>query len=122
MLTPIASGAETLAHSLPSSQKPESDPGLREACQEFEAVFLGLMLRQMWATVPRNGVLTLGTAGEVFESLWMEELARCGARTSPLGLARLVAESLTPEQVRPARPQPAHHRPSLKLQAGPAEN
>lgn len=68
---------------------------LQRACQEFEGLFLGLLMREMQATVPQSGFLALGTAGETFQSLWGQEVGRAAARSSPLGIADLLMKSLS---------------------------
>ncbi|GEM_PF-6836172 len=66
---------------------------LRRAGEEFEALFLGLLFRQMRASVPRGGLLPTGTTGELFEELWGQEVARAAARRGPLGLAEALREA-----------------------------
>jgi flagellar protein FlgJ len=85
------------------SSQVRCQPGadLRRACEEFEGMFLGLLLQQMRATLPRGGLLSGGTAGDIFQSLWTQEVARAGARSSRLGIADLLMQQLTP----PARPR-----------------
>ena len=71
------------------------DDSLRAACREFEGVFLGVLLQQMEATVPRSGLLPLGSSGEMFRSLWVQEVGRLASASSPLGLADLLVRSLS---------------------------
>jgi flagellar protein FlgJ len=63
---------------------------LRRACQEFEGVFLGLLLQEMRRTLPRGGLLSGGTAGEIFQSLWAQEVARAGAGRSSVGISDML--------------------------------
>lgn len=65
-------------------------------------MFLGLLMRQMQATVPRFGALSLGTAGDTYESLWAQEVGRAAARSGPLGIARQLIEWLSPAITLPA--------------------
>jgi len=58
-------------------------------------MFLGLLLRQMQATLPTSGgVLSLGVAGDIFESLWAQEIGRVAGQSSPLGLTDLLVRWL----------------------------
>lgn len=70
---------------------PEDD--LRSACRDFESLFLALLLEQMQATVSKDGLLSSGVAGDIFNSFWAQEVARAGAHTSPLGIADLLMAS-----------------------------
>lgn len=68
---------------------------LREACEDFEAIFLTMLFREMKAAGPREGLLSGGIGGEIFNGLWGEELARAGARSSPLGMADMLFGKLS---------------------------
>ncbi|MGD0113972.1 MAG: rod-binding protein [Armatimonadota bacterium] len=70
------------------------DERLRSACQDFEALFLGMLFREMQSTVPKSGVLPLGTGGEIYQSLWAQEVGRAAARSSPLGIATMLLDAL----------------------------
>lgn|GEM_PF-1995566 len=73
---------------------PEYAQDLRRACEEFEALFLGMVLRAMRATVSPSGLLPGGTARSIFEGAWTDEIARAAARTDPLRLAGMLFEAL----------------------------
>ena len=68
---------------------------LRDACEGFEAIFLTLLFREMKATAPREGLLSGDVGGEIFDAMWVEELARAGARSSPLGIADMLYGKLS---------------------------
>ncbi len=68
---------------------------LREACENFEAIFLAMLFREVKADATREGLLSGGIGGEVFNGMWVEELARAGARSSPLGMADMLFEKLS---------------------------
>jgi flagellar protein FlgJ len=67
---------------------------LREACTEFEAIFLGHMLRCMKATVPEGGLIDRSSAHRIFEEMLDEQIAREMAQTHSLGLAETLLRSL----------------------------
>ena len=90
---------------------PSGEARLREACQDFEALFLALLFREMRATVPETGLISPGLGGDIFESLWMQEVGGAAARAGGMGLADLLVESLGPKA---APPGPAG------LKSGPA--
>ena len=87
--------AARIASAMPAALAPTRPDDLRSACQEFEGLLLGMLLREMYATVSRSGLLGANTGREVFEDLWTQELARLAARGSPLGLAEHLEQALT---------------------------
>ena len=78
----------------PTASSDVSSAGLREACAEFEGLFLSMLFRAMRATVPREGLLSGGSAGEIFDSMWTEEVGRAAARSGPLGIAEMLVGAL----------------------------
>ena len=63
---------------------------LRQASQDFEAIFIKMMLDAMRKTVPKGGIIDGGMAEEIFEDLLYEERAKIMAKTGSLGLADLI--------------------------------
>ena len=66
---------------------------LREACMQFEAVFLQRMWEQMRATVPRDGYLH-SKEQEMFESMFDHEVSMEMARAGGIGLADVLYDQL----------------------------
>ena len=80
---------------LQNGQRPATREGaLREACEEFEGLFVAMLFRAMRATVPREGLLSGGSAGEIFDSMWSEEVGRAAARSGPLGIGEMLLGAL----------------------------
>ena len=80
---------------LQNGERPATREGaLREACEEFEGLFLSMLFRAMRATVPREGLLSGGSAGEIFDSMWSEEVGRAAARSGPLGIGEMLLGAL----------------------------
>ncbi|NIM06527.1 MAG: hypothetical protein GTO55_08870 [Armatimonadetes bacterium] len=67
---------------------------LKEACAEFEAIFLTHMLRCMKATVPDGGLLPKSSGEKIFEDMFDEQIAREIAKTGTLGLADILLRDL----------------------------
>jgi len=63
---------------------------LREASQDFEAIFIKQMLDAMRKTVPKGGIIDGGMAEEIFEDLLYEERAKIMAKSGSLGLADII--------------------------------
>ena len=80
----------------------ESPARLKEACQEFEAIFLSKMLRSMKSTVPEGGLIPKSSGHKMFEEMLDDKMAEEIAHTGTLGLAdvlqRALADQVKPEQ------------------------
>ncbi len=74
----------------------QKDPGraLQEACREFEALFLQILLRGMERTVLRSGLFPEGLEMRVYRDLYYEQLAR-DLSGRGLGIARLLYRDLS---------------------------
>jgi len=92
---------------------------LRRACEEFESLFLALLLRQMRATVPSGGALAPGAGRQLFDALWVQEIGRAAARSSPLGIADTLEAHLAGPA--PKGPHATEPKPALKKPAPPTE-
>ncbi|NPV53851.1 MAG: flagellar biosynthesis protein FlgJ [Firmicutes bacterium] len=68
----------------------KDDKKLREACQEFEAIFLEYILKEMRATVPKDGLFGGGRPEEFFTSLLDEKLAEEMAKGRGMGLGEVL--------------------------------
>ena len=70
---------------------------LREATQQFEAFFVGYLLKEMRKSVGgEGGVLTPSQGEKIFRDMMDDELARTMSKTSQMGLADLLYEQLAP--------------------------
>lgn len=86
----------------PESQPAPLDPArrereerkLREATQEFEALFISMMLSQMRNTVMKSELFGESREEEVWNSMMDQELAKTWARSDGVGLANLLFQQL----------------------------
>ena len=63
---------------------------LREASQDFEAIFIKQMLDAMRKTLPKGGLIDGGMAEDIFEDMLYEERAKLMAKTGSLGIADML--------------------------------
>jgi flagellar protein FlgJ len=63
---------------------------LREASQDFEAIFIKQMLDAMRKNIPKGGLLDGGMAEEIFEDVLYEERAKLIAKTGSFGIADMI--------------------------------
>ena len=73
----------------------KDDKRLMEACREFEAIFLGELLKSMRKTIPQGGLLTKSFGQDVFQSMLDTEYARIMAQSRSTGLAEILYQQLT---------------------------
>lgn len=81
-LTAFAGQATNIA-----TGKRDEAEGLRRSCQDFEAIMLKSMLKQMRATVPKDGLLDEGSDREMFEDMMDQEVAMRMSRDQGIGIA-----------------------------------
>lgn len=67
---------------------------LKEVCQDFESVFLNMMLQSMRATVPKSDFLGRSSGKEIFESLLDQETSKNMAKAGGVGLAEILYKQL----------------------------
>ena len=90
----------------------DSPAQLKEACQEFEAIFLGHILKCMRATIPSSTLFGKSTGQRIFEELLDDQVAGEMAHTGSLGLAELLQRDLTSREAAPSPEQPPEPTPS----------
>ena len=79
---------------LAAAMSGQDEGGLKEACQQFEAVFLNLMLQSMRATVPKSGLLGNDQGEEIFTSMLDQKLSENMAKAGGTGLADMLYRQL----------------------------
>jgi len=67
---------------------------VKKVAREFEALFAGMMLKSMRATVGNDSLTGGGRGEEVYRSLLDQEYANALAQGNGLGLARMIEEQL----------------------------
>ena len=68
---------------------------LKEACRDFEALFIKQMLDTMRKTVNKSGLLDGGMAEDVFEDMLYDEYSKSMADTGSFGIAKLMYSELS---------------------------
>lgn len=82
------------AHNV-SPDKGDKAAGLRKSCQDFEAIMLKSMLKEMRSTVPRDGLLDEGNDREMFQDLMDQEVAMQMSRNQGIGIAESLYRQLS---------------------------
>jgi flagellar protein FlgJ len=77
---------------------PASDPrkaqATKKVAREFEALFIGMMLKSMRETVGKDGLTGGGRGEEVYGSLLDQEYANSMAQHGGIGLASMIEQQL----------------------------
>lgn len=68
------------------------NPSLKRLCQDFEAILIHSMFREMRDTIPKDGYLEPTHGSEWFQEMMDKEVARNMARKQGLGLAQQLYE------------------------------
>jgi flagellar protein FlgJ len=91
-----ASELERLDRLQRQTQSTQSEKKLKEACQDFEAIFIKQVLDGMRKTVPRTELLERTLGEEIFEDMLYTEYAKIMSRRGALGIADLLFRQLSP--------------------------
>jgi len=67
---------------------------LKNACAEFEAVFINYLLKTMRSSVTGGGILGESEAGKLFKSMLDEKMAQEIASGGGLGIGDMLSEQL----------------------------
>jgi peptidoglycan hydrolase FlgJ len=87
---------------------------LRKACQDFEAIMLKSLLKEMRASVPQDGLLGTDSGREMMQDLMDQEAAVQMARTQGIGIGDRLYETFQ-RHLGEATPQPATLPPADAL-------
>ncbi|KAF5061915.1 Rod binding protein [anaerobic digester metagenome] len=108
---------------LEPGDKGQDEAKLRKACQDFEAVFIGQIWKQMRSSVPKEGMLH-SKEEESYLSMFDQELSVKMSRSGGIGLSDLLYENLSQRLVNASRDtdsakplQPLDRKAISKLQA-----
>jgi len=78
-------------------QKSGNPRELKQAAEQFEALFIYYMLKTMRKTVPKSGLFGKGLGGEIIQSMFDEKLSEKMALETRLGIAEMVYQQLSGE-------------------------
>ena len=96
-ITSLYTGAKESLPRVPVPKKMEAsgeDRKLREACQDFEAIFLHHMLKTMRSSIPEGGLIEAGAGEKVFRDMLDETWAKQLSERGGIGIARMLYEDM----------------------------
>jgi len=68
---------------------------LREACKEFEAIFIEYMLKVMRRSIPKSNLFKRELSEEIYTSLFDEKIAEEVAKVKGLGIGDMLYKELS---------------------------
>lgn len=92
----MAASESRLHTSLRQTDDTSPDSRMWEACADFEALFMVAMMTAMRGSAPRDGLLRVSRAEEMFREQLDYELARGMVRRSSVGIATMLYQQLSP--------------------------
>ena len=70
---------------------------LKDACEGFEAMLLGIMYKEMRNTVPKNQLFGDDNAHDIWQSMLDSAMMEEAAKTGGIGFARVLYQQLEPQ-------------------------
>lgn len=86
--------AEQLKKSLESNSKSSEDKDLKKVSQDFESIFINMMLKTMRSTIVEGGFIEKSFGTKAYESMLDEEMSKEMAKSGGLGISEMVYKSL----------------------------
>jgi len=95
----IEANAQRVKRNLANVHKPQAginqfETDLKDASEQFEALLLNFMIREMRATVPESTLFERSMAEEIFTGMLDERTAGMMAKHGDVGLSRLIFDQL----------------------------
>ena len=82
---------------IPETNGVSDDDKLREAANDFEAIFIQQMLKTMRKTSFESDLLPKSEGEKVFQSLLDEQYALLSSKSGSLGLSEMIYQQLKPK-------------------------
>ncbi|MGY8700641.1 MAG: rod-binding protein [bacterium] len=82
---------------LPETKGVSDEAKLRDAANDFEAIFINQMLKTMRKTSFESDLLPKSEGEKVFQSLLDEQYAQISAKSGSLGLGEMIYQQLKPK-------------------------
>lgn len=96
------SSQPTVAETSKSTKSSTSseDNKLKQACKDFESIFMGYMLKSMRKTVEKNELMGTSQQEEMFQDMMDDEICKSAAETNSIGIADVMYRQLSNEITR----------------------
>ena len=71
---------------------------LKKATQNFEAIFVNMLIKSMWKTIPESGLLEKNSATNIYEGIIQSALSEEISRSGGLGMAEMLYQQISTEE------------------------
>ncbi len=71
---------------------------LKKATQDFEAIFINMLIKSMWKTIPESGLFEKNSATNIYEGIIQSALSADIAKNGGLGMAEMLYQQISKEQ------------------------
>jgi flagellar protein FlgJ len=79
---------------LEEAQQTKDEKKLKDACRQFESIFITMLLKNMRNTIPEGGYLQKSYPRQVFESMMDEKIAEEITKDHGMGLGQQLYKQL----------------------------
>ncbi len=96
-MDPRIDSSALLSQATPAPSKPHKGQNadkLRESAQQFEAIFIQQMFKEMRKTIPDDGLIQRGNADDIYAQMQDLEAAKITAQQGGIGLADMMMQQL----------------------------
>ncbi len=76
----------------------KSSHELKKATQNFEAIFINMLIKSMWKTIPESGLFEKNSATNIYEGIIHSALSEEIARSGGLGMAEMLYRQISTEE------------------------
>lgn len=77
---------------LESLKGKEDEKEIKEACEQFESVFINMLFKQMRKTIEDGGLVQKSHARETFEGMLDEEMSKAITKAGGIGLSDMMVK------------------------------
>lgn len=71
---------------------------IKKAAQNFEAIFINMLIQSMWKTIPESGLFEKNSATNIYEGIIQSALSEEIAGKGGLGMAEMLYQQIGKEQ------------------------
>lgn len=74
-----------------------SEYEMKMATQDFEAIFLNMVIRAMWKTIPESGMFEKNSVTNIYEDIIKSALSDGLAKDGGIGIGKMLYQQLSKE-------------------------
>lgn len=86
---------ESFKDKLNAVRQSQDETKLQKVCQDFESIFVNMLMKNMRSTVSEGGFIEKSHAREMFEGMLDEEISKEISKGQGIGLAKMMQEQLS---------------------------